>query len=228
MQRLRDFTERLLLGFRLLPIRWRRLRSPLSPSVIDTALGDRLFQLLDGLLITDLYEAFSNLLALGTRRLTVKEERVLRTVFAGSLPYHAIRVDERARLGPRRFRFCYVSFHTINGWGKMSPPLLVHEAMHVWQYVHRGACYIPRALAAQRSQMGYDYGGGEALARAEVLDEFNYEQMASLIEDSYRVAHGWPVRHLNADVYDGNTVFTAYLKQLRESSLPVVYHYRSK
>ena len=176
----------------LITLRWRRLTSPLPPSVVDTPREDRLFQLLDLFFVFDCYERVSNLLSPRLRRLSSAELHLLRPIFGASVPYHRIRIDERAHLGPRRFRFLYVSFHTINSWGPVSPPTLVHETVHVWQYRHRGAIYIPRALAAQRSRLGYNYGGLAGLHKARGLDDFNYEQMADVIEDAFRLTAGYP------------------------------------
>ncbi len=181
----------------LIILRWRRLTSPLPPSVVDTGWQDRLFQLLDFLLFFAAYECLSNLFSPGLRGLTPAEVHLLRPIFGASVPYHRIRIDERAHLGPRRYGFLYVSFHTINSWGPIDPPTLVHEVVHVWQYRHRGAIYIPRALAAQRTKMGYNYGGLSGLRASRGLDDFNYEQMADVIEDAFRLAGGYPPQWLN-------------------------------
>ncbi len=158
-----------------------------------------LFRLLDGLGVFRLYELVSNGLATHTRRLTPREVALLRTVFADSLPYGRIRIDEYARLGPRRYRFCYVSFHTINSWGPMPDDILVHEAVHVWQYRRVGAVYIPRALRAQRSLMGYNYNGVAGLRYAfdPKGSPLNYEQQADAVADWYRLQHGLPARWLS-------------------------------
>lgn len=157
---------------------------------MNTALLDRLFQWLDLLFLFDCYEAICGLLYPGLRPLTRQEIRLLTPIFGDSLPYALIRIDERAWVGPRHYRFYYVSFHTINSWGPLTEAVLVHEAVHVWQYVHRGGCYIPRALAAQRTVMGYDYRGLRGLAAAATLDDFNYEQMADVVEDAFRLRVG--------------------------------------
>ena len=178
--------------------RWNRLSRPLPRSVVATSAWDRLFQCLELLFFCDLYEWISNYFSPSLRPLRPAEITELRAVFGPSLPYHRIRIDERAHLGPRRYGIVYVSFHTINSWGPVTAALLVHEAVHVWQYVHRGALYIPRALAAQRTREGYHYGGPTGLRKARCLDDFNYEQMATVIEDAYRLTAGLPLRYANA------------------------------
>ena len=167
--------------------------------MVPTQAWDRLFQGLELCFVFDLYEALSNFLSPAARPLTPAEIAVLLPIFGDSLPYHRMRIDARAHLGPRHYGIVYVSFHTINSWGPLTPALLVHEAVHVWQYVHRGALYIPRALAAQRTRAGYNYGGPAGLREARNLDDFNYEQMATMIEDSYRLATGLPLRYAAAE-----------------------------
>lgn len=210
-----DFSNRLRLGLRLSPLRAARLFSRLSPSVVTTVVPDRLFQLLDLLLVSDLYEAVTNLCTPGIRGLHPQERQLLQSVFGDGLPYKLIRIDERAHLGPRRYRFCYVSFHTINNWGPLTPALLVHEAVHVWQYVHRGGCYIPRALAAQRTELSYNYGGLAGLRAASTLDDFNYEQMADVIEDAFRLQRGLPMKWAVGDRRQLSAEFGRFLAQLR-------------
>ena len=204
--------------------RFRRMVLPLSPSVVDTRWLDRLFQLLDLLFVFDAYEVISNRLTPQLRRLTPREYDELYLIFGDSVPYGRIRIDERAYWGPRSHRFCYVSFHTINSWGPIPPAILVHETMHVWQYVHEGACYIPRALVAQRTVAGYDYGGRAGLTATRHLSDFNYEQQASVIEDAYRRYRGLPTRYLlDLEEGEGPVLMEPFLRQLRQRCPPVAY-----
>ena len=161
---------------------WRGRRWP-------TFALDVLFALLELLYVPDLYEACTTLFAPTSRKLSTRERALLYPFFGDSVPYDKIRIDERAHLGPRWKRFCYVSFHTINSWGPMTDPTLVHEVVHVWQYTHRGAAYIPRALYAQGTVMGYNYGGLSALENGRKLEDFNYEQQADIVEDAFRIVH---------------------------------------
>lgn len=170
------------------------------------------FALADLLGLFDLYEALSNALTPGIRDLTAEELHLLRPIFGDSVPYNLIRIDERAWAGPRWGNFCYVSFHTINGWGPMAPHVLVHEVVHVWQYTRVGAAYVPRALAAQRSVMGYDYGGLEPLRRGTRLEDFNYEQQADIIEDAFRLVNGYRAQWHGSGV----EVLACYYPYLRE------------
>ena len=203
--------------------RFQRLLQPLPPSVVETALLDRVFQLLDLLFVFDAYETISNLLTAGLRKLTAGERHHLYTIFGDSVPYDRIRIDERAQLGPRRYRFCYVSFHTINSWGTMSLPTLVHEVVHVWQYVHDGAIYIPRALAAQRTVEGYNYGGRRGLAVISRLYDLNYEQQADLVEDAYRLANYLPAQWIPGATAAVLPEFYPFLRELQARPLSVAY-----
>lgn len=196
-------------------LRLRRLREPLPPSVVATGVADRLFQWLDFLGVCDAYQWISTLFAPRLRPLTPEELHQLYPIFGDSVPYARIRIDERAWIGPRQARFCYVSFYTINSWGPMTPPTLVHEVVHVWQYVHLGALYIPRALAAQRTAAGYDYGGLIGLERARRLADFNYEQMADVIEDAYRLSQGYPPQWLRGRGAECLPAFYPFLEELQ-------------
>jgi hypothetical protein len=177
------------------------------------------FYVADVALVFDTYELLSNTLASRTRPLTETEAKLLRTVFGNSLTYELIRMDERAHLGPRRYKFCYVSFYTINSWGPISPVTLVHEAVHLWQYRRVGAVYIPRALRAQRSEMGYNYGGAEKLASYPDLDFYNYEQQADIIADAYALKTAAPLRWSKLGRQD-EALFLPFLRQLRNEIKP--------
>lgn len=210
---MRYFFNRLLLGFQLLPVRLKRFFVHLGRWCPwrGSWWAECFFLLADVLLVPDVYEAFSNTLAARTRSLTQPERRLLASIYGPSLPYSMIRIDEHARIGPPQGAFCYVSFHTINSWGPMPPDTLVHEAMHVWQYRRVGAVYIPRALAAQRTEMGYNYGGPDKLGAFPELGFFNYEQQADIIADAFRLREGGDPRWS-----PGHTEFELFLPFLAE------------
>lgn len=189
--RLHYFLTRLRLTFRFSSRRKQQLTAVRQQANGRRSWLETLFTLADLIGCFDAYEAISNTLTPGIRGLTPAELHLLRPIFGDSVPYHLIRIDERAWVGPRWANFCYVSFHTINSWGPMAPHVLVHEVVHVWQYTHVGAAYIPRALAAQRSEMGYDYGGLQPLQHNNRLEDFNYEQQADIIEDAFRLTNGY-------------------------------------
>lgn len=215
MTRFTYFHRRLFMGIRNAPLRWRRLRTLAAEPLGWRALTDILFALLDLLGIFDVYEAVANSLFPATRPLTVAEVQMLHPIFGDSIPYALIRIDERAYVGPRWASFCYVFCYTINSWGPMSPPTLVHETVHLWQYTHRGAAYIPRALYAQTTEMGYNYGGLAPLRTNHQLEAFNYEQQADIIEDAFRLTNGWPAQWVPGAGAEVLPDYFPYLEEIR-------------
>ncbi|MDX2071117.1 MAG: hypothetical protein SFV55_21995 [Haliscomenobacter sp.] len=164
------------------PQRFRRLfkRSSFQhPADFAFVLID-LFGVLDGF---ELINAI--LLKRNTRGLSDAEKFSARMVFGNAIPLDLVRIDENARIGTRSTGIVYVSGFTINGWGPFPEAILIHELVHVWQYCQQGAAYIPRALRAQRSTMGYNYGGLPALLKANHLSEFNLEQQGDLVMDYF-------------------------------------------
>lgn len=146
---------------------------------------DGFFCLLDLGLVLDVYEVLCNAFKRQTRPLSDGEKFLARLVFGNALPLELVRIDESARIGTRSTGIVYVSGFTINSWGEFSEAILIHELVHVWQYCQQGAAYIPRALRAQRTEMGYNYGGLAALRRARHISEFNLEQQGDLVMDYF-------------------------------------------
>lgn len=221
--RLTYLRQRLQLPFLLAGRRLRRLRFLAGRPLSRRGLLDLLFAALDLPGLFDLYEAFTSGLFPRTRPLHPGEYNLLYPIFGDSVPYHLIRIDERALVGPSWGNFCYVNFHTINSWGPMSPPTLVHEVVHVWQYTHRGAAYIPRALYAQRTPEGYNYGGLGPLERATQLEDFNYEQQADIIEDAFRLANGYEAQWVRGRGAEVLPVYFPYLEEIR-LAVGGIYH----
>jgi len=62
---------------------------------------------------------------------------------------------------------------------------LVHELGHVAQYTQLGLQYMGEAIHSQAT-VGYNYGGGAALA-GKRLSDFNREQQADILKDYYRL-----------------------------------------
>nr|HQU59818.1 hypothetical protein [Saprospiraceae bacterium] len=191
---------------------WGRLRAvPQSEFVSQTAGGsvawwwlEFVLMVLDCLAFGELYEALMDLLKFNTRPLTIREKQLARPIFGKAINYERVRIDTYAFAGPRQFKLCYVSFYLINSWGRMDDALLVHELVHVWQYQRLGIVYIPRALHAQRTKEGYNYGGldklKECISTGGSLHDFNLEQQADIISDYYRLREGYPPRWGRAGV----------------------------
>lgn len=161
------------------------------------------FFLLDVLLVPDLLMLIDRLVKPRRRALTRREIELAYSVFGHHIDYDKVRVDSRAHLGPRQFRFAYVGFQVVKSWGDLSDPVLIHELVHVWQYGRFGSVYIPRALWAQHVGGGYDYGGEGALMRVHAqggsLLDFNYEQMGEVVADYFRLLHGYRPQYCQAD-----------------------------
>ena len=184
---------------RRLGVHWRRS----SP----TWWKDLVFLLGDLSLLFDVYDIACTACSPRIRPLSAREIEEAKVIFGDSLPYALIRVDQRARIATRRYGIAYVSFLTINAWGPLPPALLLHELIHCWQYVHRGAAYIPRALWAQRTAFGYDYRGVAHLRTLSSLFELNYEQQGDVVADRYRLQRGRQPRwgaatEIDLPVYD--------------------------
>lgn len=211
--RLRDF----FFGFPERWLRWWQHTRRVEPSRpawwVDGAV-----LLADLLGMAILYEIGTWLTKWNLRALTAREVAYLTPIFGSTIDYRRIRIDERAHLGPRQYPFCYVSFYSINSWGPMSPATLIHEVVHVWQYERVGGAYIPRALRAQRTRAGYDYGGAGAVARARSLWEFNYEQQADIVADYWCLLQGRATRWLRPGEA-GRPPLAAFERLLRTAGL---------
>lgn len=194
------------------PLRWRQWQDVRATAVGSAGRWEVFFALLDLIGVLVWYEIITNGCVPGVRPLRPAERHFLAPIFGDSISWELVRIDERAWLGPRQQGFCYVSGFTINTWGPISPSVLVHEMVHVWQYEQVGAAYIPRALRAQYSEMGYDYGGLVPLQEHDSLAAFNYEQQADIIEDAFRLTQGLPAQWHGY----GPEVLPAYYPYLRE------------
>jgi hypothetical protein len=176
------------------------------------------FQLLDVLRVTDVYQWLGNVFKKSCRPLTAIEIEVAQSIFGNSLQYSKIRIDEKAYLGPRFGNFAYVSFHTINCWGELSASTFIHELVHIWQYERFGAAYIVRALQAQFTKEGYDYGGVGALyalrEEKKGLQALNFEQQADVIADYFRLQRGFEPYWGNARSEDLE-VYATFVKELK-------------
>lgn len=181
-----------------------------------------IYLLLDVVGIPELYETLQDFIKWRTRPLTNAERLLLYPIFGESLIYDRIRIDEKAFLGPPQWKICYVSFYTINAWGKMNPSLLIHEVVHIWQFQHWGSIYIPRALRAQYSKEGYNYGGAPKVAnwarQKARLEDFNPEQQADLVADYWRILHQYTTHWGPAGPAD-LPHYAYFVDQLREAEI---------
>ena len=152
-----------------------------------------------------------------TRPLSQREVILAQSVFQDNIDYQKVRIDECAKIGCRKYNFAYVGFQVINCWGPLSDRHFIHEMVHIWQYQRFGSCYIPRALWAQRTVAGYNYGGIHTLRQmAEAgrgLKSFNWEQQADIVADFFCLKNGIQPRWCESDC-SYTPVFEAIMKDL--------------
>ncbi len=157
-----------------------------------------LIYLMDIIGIPELYETVLDFLKFNSRSLYAWEIEMAKSIFGKSINYRRVRVDELSIAGPKQKSFCYVSFYIINSWGSMQNSILIHELTHVWQFEQMGSVYIPRAIKAQKSKMGYNYGGVSALKasieKGKSFLSFNLEQQGDIISDYFRIKDGYQPR----------------------------------
>jgi hypothetical protein len=183
-----------------LPVRIRRLAEHFyrgaivlsrkkTKAAIHTWWMEFIFLFLDLAFVPEFYESFMDFAKWHSRPLSESEIQLARSVFGQAIDLRRVRVDETARIACREWHVIYVSFYTINAWGHFHPDVLIHELVHVWQYHKMGSVYIPRAISAQKTSEGYNYGGVTALedcvSSGGSLRDFNLEQQAEIVADYY-------------------------------------------
>ena len=161
------------------------------------------FLLADCLYLPEWLLLLNRVLKCNTRPLNERELALAQSIFGSQIRYQDVRMDERAYLGCKHYRFAYVGFSGINTWGALSDPHFIHELVHVWQYERVGSVYIPRALHAQYAPAGYDYGGPaglqSALNQGATLHHFNYEQQGDIVADYFCLLYDLPPRFCPPD-----------------------------
>lgn len=184
-----------------------------------THLADFVFVLLDLLAILDCFEWLNALVFKpNSRPLSEAEKFLARMVFGQSIPLELVRIDESARIGTRRTGIVYVSGFTINSWGPFAEAILIHELVHVWQYCQLGAAYIPRALRAQNSAMGYNYGGLPALRKAHSIADFNLEQQGDLVMDYFLLLQDRPASWAPEARGKDLALYETFIDQIRNAT----------
>jgi len=177
--------------------------------------GDAIFYFMDLLLLPDVYESFLLIGKPEIRPLTDSEIYIAQRFFASSLDYESIRINNQMLSSLKKKAHAYVSINTINYDRHISDPILIHELVHVWQYQKYGSMYIYRALSAQQTKEGYDYGGVEGLYKAMLaktrLVDFNFEQQGSILEDYCRLLLS-PIEAPSPLVYSTYEYFAAQLR----------------
>ena len=175
----------ILLSHLFLPKQWKR-------QIWEDLFGIILL-IADLAAVPEIYDISNLLIKRRTRGLSPKEKGLCSLVLKDSIPTNLIKIDNTA-LTAKKGKFAYVSFFTINVFGtrpdyKLPDPTFVHELIHVWQYTRFGSEYIARALFAQHSNEGYDYGGATGISQAYIMQktimDFNFEQQGEILADYF-------------------------------------------
>jgi hypothetical protein len=210
--------KRLAYYLQQLPVYWKRwlvhigwlffperFQNAFPPESKREWLSDALFYTLDISGFPFWYEILTTLFKRTVRPLNEKEKREAWHIFGDCLRYDLIQIDTKPYMGLGRDVVAYVTFFTIRYKRKISMPILIHELVHVWQFQQFGSVYISKALKAQKSKEGYNYGGAENLYHGMMcgrnLTSFNFEQQAEIIEDYYRLSKGTSFSPLESGVY---------------------------
>ncbi len=152
---------------------------------------DLLFYLLDVMGVSEILDIIHNGLK-PKRKLNPEELTLARGIIGEDCDLGIVYLTEKTRPLKADLYYAYVSFNTINSIEQLSKAILIHELVHIWQYQRYGSVYIYRALKAQNTKAGYDYGGYagllDKLQSEDGLLSFNFEQQASIVEDYYRIS----------------------------------------
>lgn len=177
------------------------------------------FYILDVFGLPEFYETIMDLVKFNTRPLYKWEIELAKSVFGNTIDYRRVRIDDFSFAGPKQMRFCYVSFYCINSWGPMQNSIFIHEMTHVWQFEKLGSVYIPKALLAQHTALGYDYGGVEALRagreKGKSFLSFNFEQQGDIISDYFRIREGYKPQWGQASRLD-LPIYESYINEVRK------------
>ena len=168
-------------SIRRMPSSAGRTLSRLVPRMIGSLIAAVLFMSLAKLLA-----AIQTLLRFEPpgRPLSTYERRILRMVFHESLDLEPLRIKRGscglASVTSRPFVHGHVLYlHDC----ALDPCMLVHEAVHWWQYQYGGSDYIFDSLWSQSFGKGYDW---EVSFPTVSWEDLETEQQAQLVEDAFR------------------------------------------
>lgn len=145
------------------------------------------------------------------RTLNDSERALLIRVFGEALDLDPIRIKAGrsgvASVTNRPFVHGHCLY--LKSWA-LTPPVLVHEAVHFWQYQHGGADYMLESLLSQAFGRGYDWQPDAGRPWAEL----ETEQQAAVIEDAFRAGFFTTGRFVIGEV-DLSAVLEGYVAELR-------------
>lgn len=131
------------------------------------------------------------------RRLSLAERAIAEPVFLGSaaLERVTVRAPTRGLVGASGRAFVIEDvIYVPAAYLPLSPLVLIHELVHVWQHQNGGHGYIADSLSAQL--WGEGYALDRAAAEGRPWHALNCEQQATLIEEAWGQGffEGRPVR----------------------------------
>jgi len=174
-------------------------------------LMDLIFYCIDLLLIPDILEFIFTWIQPKVRMLNREEKAYILKYFKNQVNLQNIRLSHKIPKWVEKLAVAFVTFNTIHFSNRLSVPVFIHEVVHIWQYQKFGSVYIYRALKAQNSEEGYDYGGLESLytkmINNYIFTDFNFEQQAEIFEDYCRMkeseSHDNPIAQASFEYFVG-------------------------
>jgi hypothetical protein len=188
-------------------------------------------KLLDLIGVGEMMDFYWQLIKMDTRPLTPSEISEARRVFAESIPYQQVRIDESSPIAHLATRFngkrtAVSTFYTIHfpqplvtAPGNSQMAWLIHELTHVAQMEHQGIEYFPEAWYAQMFGLGYDYSGPSNLTNKQ-LGDFNREQQGDIARDYYQgILYGAIVSHGHSVTPAERALYEPLIEELRRGEL---------
>lgn len=143
------------------------------------------------------------------RSLTSTELREARTIFRSAVDYNAMKIYEgkayffqpnNVAMAPDgNIYFPTPIYRPDFSISVSQMAFLLHEMTHVWQ-IQKGVWLKMQRVFVDGDDYDYD------LDRAKRLQDYKVEEQASLVEDYYRLQHGFSARHGSGPLADYATI----------------------
>ena len=137
--------------------------------------------------ILEIVECLVQIIHPKNRSLLNEEKTIIRKVYGKEITIKHLTIDTYRTFMTSK-ALAFVGLNTLFINTSLSNELLVHETCHCLQYQRYGSVYILRALLAQNSKEGYEYGGLSFLKKwihSGNINQFNYEQIAEVFTHYY-------------------------------------------
>lgn len=150
---------------------------------------DLIFYSTDLLFVPEIQMSFILLLKANMRPLNETEYHLINDFYGKAINLDYVLINSTASKVVRKFAYAYVTHNIVHFDDKIKDAILIHEMMHVYQFQKYGSVYIYRALKAQKSKYGYDYGGimrlKKGVLKGKTIFQYNFEQQAMIMEDYF-------------------------------------------